>query len=101
MTDMIKNSHQMSDTPEEREFELRAHIGAIWSGGRLFIGMYTFLLASLAFSYFYLRSSNNGLLWRPDHVTAPTAYGWTIYTLTLLAALMAIFGQSRLRKGGV
>ena len=88
----------MSDTPEEREFELRAHIGAIWSGGRLFIGMYTFLLASLAFSYFYLRSSNNGLLWRPDHVTAPTAYGWTIYSLTLLAALMAIFGQSRLRK---
>jgi len=60
MTDMIKNSHQMSDTPEEREFELRAHIGAIWSGGRLFIGMYTFLLASLAFSYFYLRSSNKG-----------------------------------------
>jgi heme/copper-type cytochrome/quinol oxidase subunit 3 len=98
MTDMIKSSPKMSDTPEEREFELRAHIGAIWSGGRLFIGMYTFLLASLAFSYFYLRSSNNGLLWRPDHVTAPTAYGWTIYTLTLLAALMAIFGQSRLRK---
>jgi heme/copper-type cytochrome/quinol oxidase subunit 3 len=101
MTDMIKSSHKMSDTPEEREFELRAHIGAIWSGGRLFIGIYTFLLASLAFSYFYLRSSNNGLLWRPDHVTAPTAYGWTIYTLTLLAALMAIFGQSRLRKGSV
>jgi hypothetical protein len=82
MTDMIKSSQKMSDTPEEREFELRAHIGAIWSGGRLFIGIYTFLLAALAFSYFYLRSSNNGLLWRPDHVTAPTAYGWTIYTLT-------------------
>jgi heme/copper-type cytochrome/quinol oxidase subunit 3 len=101
MTDMIKSSPKMSDTPEEREFELRAHIGAIWSGGRLFIGIYTFLLASLAFSYFYLRSSNNGLLWRPDHVTAPTAYGWTIYTLTLLAALMAIFGQLRLKKGSV
>ena len=91
----------MSDTPEEREFELRAQIGAIWSGGRLFIGMYTFLLASLAFSYFYLRSSNNGLLWRPNHITAPTAYGWTIYCLTLLAVLMAIFGQSRLRRGNV
>ena len=101
MTDMIKSAPKMSDTPEEREFELRAHIGAIWSGGRLFIGMYTFLLASLAFSYFYLRSSNNGLLWRPDHVTAPTAYGWTIYTLVLLAALMAIFGQARLKKGNV
>jgi heme/copper-type cytochrome/quinol oxidase subunit 3 len=101
MTDIIRDSHGMSDTPEEREFELRAQIGAIWSGGRLFIGMYTFLLASLAFSYFYLRSSNNGLLWRPDHVTAPTAYGWAIYSLTLLAVSMAVFGQSRLRKGQV
>ena len=99
MTDIIKDSHGMSDTPEEREFELRAHIGSIWSGGRLFIGMYTFLIASLAFSYFYLRSSNNGLLWRPDHVTAPTAYGWAIWSLTMLAAGMAIFGRRRFRKG--
>ncbi len=103
MSDAFKAADKIriSDTPEEREFELRAHIGAIWSGGRLFIGMYTFLLASLVFSYFYLRSSNNGILWRPNHVTAPTAYGWTIYTLTLLAASMAIFGQARLRRGNV
>jgi heme/copper-type cytochrome/quinol oxidase subunit 3 len=101
MTDMIKKSNGMSDTPEEREYELRAHIGAIWTGGRLFIGIYTFLIASLAFSYFYLRSSNNGLLWRPDHVTAPTAYGWSIWALTILAVVMAMFGQSRLRKGSV
>ena len=101
MTEASKVPKGMSETPEEREFELRAHIGSLWSGGRLCIGMYTFLLASLAFSYFYLRSSNNGLLWRPNHVTAPTAYGWTIYSLTLLAALMVIYGQWRLRKGAV
>src|ERR1700692_2367678 len=98
MTDMTKNSTGISSSPEEREFELRAHIGAIWSGGRLFIGMYTFLLASLAFTYFYLRSANNGLLWRPNHVTAPTSYGWAIYSLALPAALMAFYGQARLRK---
>lgn len=101
MTDMIKKSNGMSDTPEEREYELRAHIGAIWTGGRLFIGIYTFLIASLAFSYFYLRSSNNGLLWRPDHITAPSTYGWSIWALTILAVVMAMFGQSRLRKGVV
>ncbi len=98
MTDMIKDMKGMSNTPEEREFELRAHIGAIWSGGRLFIAMYTFFLASLAFSYFYLRSSNNGLLWRPDHVTAPTVYGWSIYGLLLVTAFLAFLGQARLRK---
>ncbi|HVA69940.1 MAG TPA: hypothetical protein VNF08_01280 [Acidimicrobiales bacterium] len=101
MTDTFKNPKRMSDTPEEREFELRAHIGSIWSGGRLFIGMYTFLVASLCFSYFYLRSSNNGLLWRPHHVTAPTSIGWAIYSLMLLTTLFAIFGQTRLRKGAV
>jgi heme/copper-type cytochrome/quinol oxidase subunit 3 len=89
----------MSSTPEESEFEIRAHIGAIWSGGRLFIGIYTFVITSLVFSYFYLRSSNNGELWRPKNVTAPTQFGWSIYTLTLMAALLAIFGQKRLKKG--
>ena len=101
MSGSMKQANGYTSTPEEDEFELRAHIGSVWSGGRLFIGMYTFLLASLAFAYFYLRSSNNGLLWRPNHVTAPTAYGWTIFSLTILAALMAIYGQWRLRKGSV
>ncbi|HVA53534.1 MAG TPA: hypothetical protein VNF05_08465 [Acidimicrobiales bacterium] len=99
--ELIKESQNVSETPEEREFELRAHIGSVWSGGRLFIAMYTFLDASLIFSYFYLRSSNNGLLWRPNHVTAPTSYGWAIYSLVLLATLMAFYGRTRLRKGGV
>jgi heme/copper-type cytochrome/quinol oxidase subunit 3 len=101
MTDTVNRSKGYSETPEEKEFELRAQVGSLWSGGRLFIGMYTFLLASLAFSYFYLRSSNNGLLWRPNNVTAPTSYGWAIYSLELMAALLAIFGQLRLRKGQV
>jgi heme/copper-type cytochrome/quinol oxidase subunit 3 len=97
MTDTYKHE----PTSEEREFELRAHIGAYWSGGRLFIGMYTFLIASLVFSYFYLRSSNNGQLWRPHHVTAPLAYGWAIAICTVLTSCLAIFGQSRLRRGAV
>ncbi|MHB2029200.1 MAG: hypothetical protein ACYCPT_10325 [Acidimicrobiales bacterium] len=101
MTDTVNKRGVPSDTPEEREFELRAQVGAIWSGGRLFIGIITFIYASLAFAYFYLRSSNNELLWRPHGVTAPTAYGWAIYSLMLLAGLLALFGQTRLRKGFV
>ncbi|HUX03578.1 MAG TPA: hypothetical protein VMV53_01540 [Acidimicrobiales bacterium] len=101
MTDTFKGSNAPTSTPEEAEFELRAHLGSVWTGGRLFIGMYTFMLASLAFSYFYLRSSNNAQLWRPNHITAPTYYGFFIYALLLLAAILAVYGQWRLRKGGV
>ena len=100
MTDTFKKLGVPSETPEEREFELRAHIGSIWSGGRLFIGMYTFLVASLVFSYFYLRSSNNGDLWRLHNQHAPVAYGWAIYLLMLGTALLANYGQRRLRQGG-
>lgn len=101
MTDTYNKQGVMSNTPEEEEFELRAHIGSIWTGGRLFIGMYTFMVASEAFSYFYLRSSNNGNLWRPNHVTAPTLYGWFIYGFMLMAGVLAYYGQARLRKGFV
>ena len=101
MTDTFRKAGTISETPEEREFELRAHIGSIWSGGRLFIGMYTFLLASLVFSYFYLRSSNNGQLWRPHHVSAPALYGTLIYGALLLAGVLAVYGQNRLQKGSL
>ena len=78
MTDTADKPPLFTETPEEREFELRAAVGAYWSGGRLLIGMYTFLFASLAFAYFYLRSNNSGQLWRPGGVTAPTGIGWAI-----------------------
>jgi len=90
-----------SDTPEEREFELRAAVGSYWTGGRLFIGIYAFFLASIAFAYFYLRSANNGQLWRPHNMTAPTGFGWGIFAATALAGLLVIYGQSRLRTGNV
>lgn len=98
MSNTLK-SNGPSDTPEEREYEMRAHISSIWTGSRLFIGIYTFMLASLVFSYFYLRSSNNGLLWRPDHVTAPRPYGLLVFGFSLLTSALAYFGRKRLVKG--
>ena len=102
MSDIAETSTaDYSDSPEEREFELRAAVGSYWTGGRLFIGMFAFFLASEAFAYFYLRSSNNGQLWRPHNVTAPTSLGWAIYSVTLASALLAIYGQWRMRRGSV
>ena len=101
MTETAKKPPLFTETPEEREFELRAAVGAYWSGGRLLIGMYAFLFASLAFAYFYLRSNNAGQLWRPGGVTAPTGIGGAIFGVTAASALLAIYGQRRMRSGSI
>jgi hypothetical protein len=90
-----------TETPEEREFELRAAVSAYWTGGRLLIGMFTFLFASLAFAYFYLKSNNSGKLWRPDGITAPTGVGWAIFAVVVASALLAMYGQWRMRSGSI
>jgi hypothetical protein len=76
-------------------------VGAYWTGGRLLIGMFTFLFASEAFAYFYLKSNNSGKLWRPDGITAPTGIGWAIFAVVLASAVLAIYGQWRMRKGSL
>jgi heme/copper-type cytochrome/quinol oxidase subunit 3 len=87
------------ETPEEVAFELRAHEGAMWTGGRLLIGIWAFAFAALAFAYFYLRSANNDDLWRPGSVTAPTGTGAAIFALTLASAFLVTLGMRRFRRG--
>jgi heme/copper-type cytochrome/quinol oxidase subunit 3 len=91
----------LHETPEEIAFELRSHEGALWTGGRLLIGIWTFAFAALAFAYFYLRSANNGDLWRPKGVTAPTGTGAAIFALSVATAFLVVFGYQRFRRGMV
>ena len=90
---------QLHETPEEIAFELRAQEGALWTGGRLLIGIWAFAFAALAFAYFYLRSANNEDLWRPKGITAPTAVGAAIFAITVACALLGPFGDRRFRAG--
>ena len=89
---------QLRETPEEIAFELRSQEGALWTGGRLLIGIWAFAFAALAFAYFYLRSANDEDLWRPKGITAPTAAGAAIFALTVAAALLVQFGERRFRE---
>jgi hypothetical protein len=89
----------LMDRPEELAFELRAQEGAIWTGGRLLIGIVTFAFASLAFAYFYLRSANNEHLWRPHAITAPTSIGAAIFTIAVASAALNVYGTLRMRRG--
>lgn len=90
---------QLTETPEEIEYELRAQEGAVWTGSRLLIGIVAFAFASLAFCYFYLRSANDEDLWRPHDVTAPTGLGAAIFALTIAGAALMTLGNRRLRQG--
>jgi heme/copper-type cytochrome/quinol oxidase subunit 3 len=87
------------ETPEEIEYEMRSAEGAMWTGGRLVIGIAAFAFASLAFAYFYLRSVNSEDLWRPHGVTAPTDIGAAIFAVVLGSALLNAYGTVRLRRG--
>ncbi len=95
----IEGFAELHETPEEVAYELRAHEGAMWTGGRLLIGIWAFAFAALAFAYFYLRSANNENLWRPRGITAPTAVGAAIFAITVAAALLSMFGTRRFRQG--
>jgi heme/copper-type cytochrome/quinol oxidase subunit 3 len=90
---------ELHETPEEIAFELRAQEGALWTGGRLLIGIMASAFAALAFAYFYLRSANNQDLWRPHGVTAPTGIGASVFAITVASALLVQFGQRRFRQG--
>ncbi len=90
---------RLMGTQEEIAFELRSAEGAIWTGGRLSIGMGAMAFAALAFAYFYLRSYNSQGLWRPHHMTAPTQVGAAIFATVVAAALVHAFGYYRLRQG--
>jgi heme/copper-type cytochrome/quinol oxidase subunit 3 len=99
MTAPGRRTGVLTETPEEVEYELRASEASMWTGSRLLIGAVSFAFASLAFAYFYLRSSDNQQLWRPHGVTAPTGIGTAILVLTVVAGVLVVFGDVRLRQG--
>ena len=96
---MAYESPAFIETPEEIEYEMRSAEGAMWTGGRLVIGIGAFFFASLAFAYFYLRSTNSENLWRPNDITAPTAVGAAIFAFVVAGALLNGYGTRRLRRG--
>jgi hypothetical protein len=99
VTERSEDFLHLNETPEEISFELRAQEGALWTGGRLVIGIWTFVFASLAFAYFYLRSANNQELWRPHDITAPTGAGAAIFAITVACAFLNLYGVRRFRSG--
>jgi heme/copper-type cytochrome/quinol oxidase subunit 3 len=88
----------LTETPEELAYELRAAEASLWTGTRLVIGVAVFGFSSLAFAYFYLRSSNSEQLWRPGGITAPTGTGAAIMAFTIATAGLVAVAVRRFRR---
>ncbi|MGH8989677.1 MAG: hypothetical protein ACRDXC_13970 [Acidimicrobiales bacterium] len=86
-------------TPAEIAYERRSQETALYVGGKLAIVVFGMLFAALAFSYFYLRTSNSEDLWRPDHITAPMPVGAWIMGFSVAAAVVYWYAVSRYRRG--
>ncbi|MHB8244131.1 MAG: hypothetical protein ACYDGN_02085 [Acidimicrobiales bacterium] len=95
---MTSSGPVLTETPEELAYELRAAEGSLWTGTRLCIGIGIFTFASLAFAYFYLRSSDSANLWRPHGITAPTATGAAVMAFGAAGAALAFLAARRFRS---
>jgi heme/copper-type cytochrome/quinol oxidase subunit 3 len=104
MTDMTA-----SPTPSAQEVALAAEdegyyhesaLNATWTGSRLAIGGLTFLFASFAFAYFYLRSLNSEGRWQGSGFVHPSLWiGTTIMLLAVLSAGVHYFVLQRIKAG--
>jgi heme/copper-type cytochrome/quinol oxidase subunit 3 len=58
-----------------------------------------FFFLAFIFAYFYLRSLNNGHLWRPKHVDPSLTLGTLVMALTVASALLVRLGLLDHRAG--
>jgi heme/copper-type cytochrome/quinol oxidase subunit 3 len=62
------------------------------SAAHLLSSATAFFFLAFVFAYFYLRSLNNGHLWRPKHVTPSLTLGTLVMALTVASALLVRLG---------
>jgi heme/copper-type cytochrome/quinol oxidase subunit 3 len=63
------------------------------SAGQLLAGATAFFFVSFLFAYFYLRSLNNGHMWKPKHVDASVTWGTIVMACIVLSAMLVRFGR--------
>ena len=72
------------------------------SGSYLLAGATAFFFISFVFAYFYLRSLNNGSMWKPTGVDASIGWGTAVVACYVLSAVLVRLGladQRALRLG--
>lgn len=86
----------MSEFVEEEPTELAAR--NMITGSHLWASATVFFFADFVFAYFYLRSLDNGGMWRPAHTDPSLALGTASTACIVAAAVVVRLGLAR-RKG--
>lgn len=84
-------------TVEEEPPELAAR--NVITGAHLWASATVFFFAGFLFAYFYLRSLDNGGMWRPKHVDPSLTLGTASMACLVAAALVVRLGLARQRAG--
>src|ERR1700686_3184744 len=71
---------------------------ALSVAARLLAGASTFFFLAFVFAYFYLRSLNQGHLWRPAHVKPDQALGAGFIACVLLSAALTFLAGSGMKR---
>jgi len=64
------------------------------SAGYLLAGATSFFFVSFLFAFFYLRSLDNGGMWKPKGVDTSIGWGVAVVVLYVLSALLVRYGLS-------
>jgi heme/copper-type cytochrome/quinol oxidase subunit 3 len=69
------------------------------SAAHLLASATAFFFLAFLFAYLYLRSLNNGHMWKPKHVTPSLTYGTIVMALTVASAIVVRLGLLDHRAG--
>lgn len=94
MSDLAQSTH-VAIEPEPPELQQRN----LWVGARLLVSSTIFLFLPFVFAFVYLASLDNGGMWRPQGVEAPTGWGIAILACVVAAAGLVAWARSELGNG--
>ncbi len=94
-----KQTYPVLSEEADAEYELESEEGSLWTGTRLFTGMWVMAWAAVAFAYFYLRETDVGQAWRFTGVTPPPLLGALVAGAVVLGAMVLSYGAYKFRQG--
>jgi heme/copper-type cytochrome/quinol oxidase subunit 3 len=90
MTELVQHGTDYSIVEAEEPDVLARNL---FAAGQLLASATAFFFLAFLFAYFYLRSVNNGGLWKPKHVDASVTWGTIVMACIVASAMLVRLGR--------